>query len=78
MCGCVCACLHLSFRRSPIKAGLPDILGWVALVEIELCDWLLAKDAVSRLAGDMGGVEWDRELHSEWDKDPGGGKARGG
>lgn len=42
-----------SFRLSPIEAGLTDILGWV---EMELCDWLLVKDDVSRLTGDIGGV----------------------
>lgn len=43
-----------SFRLSPIEAGLTEILGWV---EMELCDWLLVKDDVSRLTGDMlGGV----------------------
>lgn len=56
---------YLSFRLSPSGAGLTDILGWV---EMELCDWLLAKDEVSRLTGDMGGVGL---LHSEWEREPG-------
>lgn len=54
-------CFHLS----PTGAGLTDILG---CVEMELCDWLLVKDEVSRLTGDMGGVGL---LHSEWDREPG-------
>lgn len=36
---------------------------------MELCDWLLVKDDVSRLMGDIGGVGL---LHSECDCDPGG------
>lgn len=35
---------------------------------MELCDWLLAKDVVSRLTGDIGGV---RLLHSECEREPG-------
>lgn len=42
-----------SFRLSPSEAGLTDILG---CVEMELCDWLLVEDDVSRLTGDIGGV----------------------
>jgi len=53
-----------SFRLSPTGAGLTDILGWV---EMELCDWL-AKDEVSKLMGDVGGVGL---LHSECERDPG-------
>lgn len=53
-----------SFRLSPTGAGLTDILGWV---EMELCDWLLVKDDVSRLTGDIGGV---RLLHSECEREP--------
>lgn len=55
---------YLSFRLSPIGAGLTDILGWM---EMELCDWLLVKDDVSRLTGDIGGVGL---LHSEWEREP--------
>lgn len=54
-----------SFRLSPTGAGLTDILGWV---EMELCDWLLVKDDVSRLMGDIGGVGL---LHSECEREPG-------
>lgn len=36
---------------------------------MELCDWLLVKDDVSRLMGDIGGVGL---LHSECESDPGG------
>ncbi len=35
---------------------------------MELCDWLLVKDDVSRLIGDMGGVGL---LHSECEREPG-------
>lgn len=35
---------------------------------MELCDWLLVKDDVSRLMGDIGGVGL---LHSECERDPG-------
>lgn len=34
---------------------------------MELCDWLLVKDVVSRLMGDIGGVGL---LHSECESDP--------
>lgn len=34
---------------------------------MELCDWLLVKDDVSRLMGDIGGVGL---LHSECERDP--------
>ena len=54
-----------SFCLSPAGAGLTDILGWV---EMELCDWLLMKDDVSRLTGDIGGVGL---LHSECEREPG-------
>lgn len=54
-----------SFLLSPTGAGLTDILGWV---EMELCDWLLVKDDVSRLTGDIGGVGL---LHSECEREPG-------
>ena len=37
---------------------------------MELCDWLLVKDDVSRLTGDIGGVGL---LHSECEREPGGG-----
>ena len=50
---------YRSFRLSPMGAGLTDILAWAAM---EPCDWLLAKDAVSRRTGDSGGVGL---LHSE-------------
>lgn len=53
-----------SFLLSPTGAGLTDILGWV---EMELCDWLLVKDDVSRLTGDIGGVGL---LHSECESEP--------
>lgn len=36
---------------------------------MELCDWLLVQDDVSRLMGDIGGVGL---LHSECESDPGG------
>lgn len=35
---------------------------------MELCDWLLVKDDVSRLTGDIGGVGL---LHSECEREPG-------
>lgn len=35
---------------------------------MEPCDWLLVKDDVSRLMGDIGGVGL---LHSECERDPG-------
>lgn len=54
-----------SFLLSPTGTGLTDILGWE---ETELCDWLLEKDDVSRLTGDMGGVGL---LHSECERDAG-------
>lgn len=54
-----------SLLLSPTGAGLTDILGWE---EVELCDWLLEKDDVSRLTGDIGGV---RLLHSECEREPG-------
>jgi len=54
-----------SLRLSPTGAGLTDILGWV---EMEHCDWLLEKDDVSRLTGDIGGVGL---LHSECEREPG-------
>lgn len=60
-----------SFRLSLTGAGLTDILGWV---EMELCDWLLVKDDVSRLTGDIGGVGL---LHSECEREPGGAKKKG-
>lgn len=41
-------------------------------MEIELCDWLLAKEEVSRFRGDWGGVMRLGLLHSEWDREPGG------
>lgn len=41
---------------------------------MELCDWLLVKDDVSRLTGDIGGVGL---LHSEWERDPGVAKKKG-
>lgn len=53
-----------SFLLSLTGAGLTDIRGWL---ETELCDWLLAKDDVSRLTGDIGGVGL---LHSEWEREP--------
>lgn len=34
---------------------------------MELCDWLLVKDDVSRLTGDIGGVGL---LHSECEREP--------
>ena len=40
-------------------------------VEMEPCDWLLAKDDVSRLWGDSGGVIKQGLLHSEWEREPG-------
>lgn len=48
-----------SFLLSPTGAGLTEMRGWL---EMEPCDWLLAKDDVSRLTGDTGGVGL---LHSE-------------
>lgn len=60
-----------SFRLSLTGAGLTDILGWV---EMELCDWLLVKDDVSRLTGDIGGVGL---LHSECEREPGGAEVKG-
>lgn len=54
-----------SLRLSPTGAGLTDILGWT---ERELSDWLLEKDDMSRLTGDIGGVGL---LHSERERDPG-------
>lgn len=54
-----------SLLLSPAGAGLTDILGWE---EVELCDWLLEKDDVSKLTGDVGGV---RLLHSECEREPG-------
>lgn len=35
---------------------------------MELCDWLLVKDDVSKLTGDIGGVGL---LHSECEREPG-------
>ena len=55
---------YLSFLLSPAGAGLTDILG---CVETEPCDGLLAKEAASRVTGDVGGVGL---LHSEWDREP--------
>lgn len=40
-------------------------------VEMEPCDWLLAKEEVSRLRGDWGGVMRLGLLHSEWEREPG-------
>lgn len=54
-----------SLLLSPAAAGLTDTLGWE---EVELCDWLLEKDDVSKLTGDIGGV---RLLHSECEREPG-------
>lgn len=53
-----------SFLLSPTEAGLTEMRGWL---EMEPCDWLLAKDDVSRLTGDTGGVGL---LHSEWEREP--------
>lgn len=41
---------------------------------MELCDWLLVKDDVSRLTGDIGGVGL---LHSECEREPGVTEERG-
>jgi hypothetical protein len=38
---------------------------------MELCDWLLAKEDVSRFRGDWGGVMRLGLLHSECDREPG-------
>ena len=38
---------------------------------MEPCDWLLAKEEVSRLRGDWGGVMRLGLLHSEWEREPG-------
>ena len=43
-------------------------------MEMELCDWLLVKDDVSRLTGDIGGVGL---LHSECVREPGEAKEKG-
>lgn len=59
--------LYLSFLRSPIGKGLTEIRG---RVEMEPCDWLLAKEDVSRFSGDCGGVMRLGLLHSEWESEP--------
>ena len=59
---------YLSLRRSPIGRGLTEIRG---KVEMEPCDWLLAKEEVSRLSGDCGGVMRLGLLHSECEREPG-------
>lgn len=59
---------HRSLRRSTTGTGLTEMRG---SVEMEPCDWLLAKDDVSRLRGDSGGVIRLGLLHSEWDREPG-------
>ena len=60
-------CPYLSFLRSPIGRGLTDILG---RVEMEPCDWLLAKEDVSRLRGDWGGVMRAKEhMQRSWGRD---------
>lgn len=41
---------------------------------MELCDWLLVKDDVSRLTGDIGGVGL---LHSECEREPGEAEEKG-
>lgn len=58
---------YLSFLRSPTDTGLIEILG---KVEREFWDWLLAKEDVSKLRGDCGGVIKLGLLHSECDKEP--------
>lgn len=57
----------MSFRRGPTDTGLTEILG---NVEREFCDWLLAKEDVSRFSGDCGGVIRPGLLHSECDNEP--------
>lgn len=63
-----CMGAYLSFLRSPMGTGLTEIRG---KVEMEPWDWLLAKEEVSRLSGDCGGVMRLGLLHSECEREPG-------